>query len=439
MKKFGTPRLVRYGSAAAVLGTVATVVAIAAIPAQATPNKPYLANVHQTSSTFGSMTLTLTNDPHASQSLGSANFTPPSGLTVTGVTTPNPLAGWTVSVDNVGIVEFRSSSSSNALGPGGQVSAVVTVSRTDQCTATAGSATWKVEAKQSNSFSGPPGNDLTLNPASDLTPLGSFAFAPIETVIAGPNNTQIHVPQIKTNQAAPITLTALDTCGNTDTDYSGGTFAAVSGLAAATFAGPVWTNGVTNPDPNKPTTTVTPVDVEVGDQFSITDSTTGIFANSSSTDGRPTFDVVETICAAGDTCIWSDKNNNGIKANSNVPSGNNGEALGLGFKQFANGDKCNLKPPLGDSIEIDPFGYGNGETLIITLTYAKSTPIPNGPASSFIACKSDEGSPATWTPIGVCPKVPVPDCYVSSNLPGGALQIKLYLDPADPHSGGFGP
>src|SRR4029077_2281825 len=180
MKRFGVRRLARYGSVA--LGLA--VVGILTATAQATPNKPYLANVHQTTGTFGSMTLTLTNDPRASQSRGSANFTPPAGLAVTGVSSQS-LAAWSVSVDNAGLVEFRAPGSSSGLGAGAQVSAVVTVSKTAACTATPGSATWQVEAKQSNNFSGTPGNDLQLNPASDLTPLGSFVFAPTETVVSG--------------------------------------------------------------------------------------------------------------------------------------------------------------------------------------------------------------------------------------------------------------
>src|SRR5262249_50795833 len=164
MKLFGVRKLVGYGGAA--LAVVAIVVAGTTATAQASPNKPYLANVHQSGGTFGSMVLTLTNDAHASQSLGSANFTPPAGLTVTGVTSQSQ-AAWGVSLDNAGLVEFRAPGSSSGLGAGGQISAVVTVAKVPAaCTATPGSATWQVEAKQSNNFSGTPGNDLQVSPAS---------------------------------------------------------------------------------------------------------------------------------------------------------------------------------------------------------------------------------------------------------------------------------
>jgi hypothetical protein len=422
MKRFGVRRLARFGSVALALGVVAIVVGIVTATAQATPSKPYLANVHQTTGTFGTITLTLTNDPHASQTLGAANFTPPAGLRVTSVASKS-LASWGVSVDSAGLVEFRASSSSTALGAGHQVSAVVTVAKTTACTATPGSATWQVEAKQSNSFSGTPGNDLQLSSASDLTPLGSFVPAPIETVISG-----IHVPQIVTSAAAPVSIKALDTCGNVDKDYSGATLALGTGLALPDFSALGWSNGIGS-------ATVTPTDVEAGDQFSVNDPTTGISANSVSTNGRPTFDVVETICALpGQTCVWQDKHNPGVSATSTVPNVvPNGQALGLGYKAFANGDLCALKPPLGDSIQIDPYQYPGA--FWIYLTYAKSI-VPSGPAASFIGCKFDDNA-QTWNSLGVCAKVAVAPCFASSNLPGGKLQIAFYLDPSDPRSGGF--
>jgi hypothetical protein len=421
MERFGVRRLARYGSVALILGVVAVVVGVMTTTAQATANKPYLANVHQNTGTFGSMTLTLTNDPKASQTLGAANFTPPAGLTVTGVTSQS-LAAWNVSVDSAGLVEFRAPSSSGGLAAGSQVSAVVSVSKTAACTATPGSATWQVEAKQSNSFSGTPGNDLQLSPASDLTPLGNFVFAPIETIISG-----IHVPQIVTNSAAPISITALDTCGNVDKDYSGATFALGTGLALSDFSALTWSNGIGS-------ATITPTDVEVGDQFSVNDPTTNISANSVSTNGKPLFDVVETICALpGQTCVWQDKHNPGVSATSTVPNVNNGQALGLGYKAFANGEECALKSPLGDSIEIDPYQYS--QAFWIYLTYAKSI-VPSGPASGFIGCKFDDVA-QTWTPLQACAKVAVAPCFTSSNLSGGKLQIAFYLDPSDPRSGGF--
>ena len=53
-------------------------------------------------------------------------------------------------------IQFRAASSQNAIAPGQSVRATI------QATApsTAGHYTWLTQAKQSNSFSGPPGNDF---------------------------------------------------------------------------------------------------------------------------------------------------------------------------------------------------------------------------------------------------------------------------------------
>lgn len=442
MKRFGMRRIGRYGGAVGILIVVAIAIAIAAATAQATPNKPYTANVHQTLNTPNNFDLTLTNDPKASQSLGSANFTPPPGLTVTGVVTPTPKTGWTVSLDSAGVVEFRSSSSSAALDAGGTVTATVTVSKTPACTATAGSATWKVDARQSNDFSGTPGNFMTLG-TSDLTPLGSFVLGPVESIQTATDNSLIHVPQIVVNHTTSFNITAFDTCGNLDKDYSGGVFHLKTGLADAIFSPLDWSSGT-----GIGSASVTPGTVEVGDQFSIKDVPSGISADSVSTDGKVTFDVVQTICAGvGASCVWPDPNGKSpITAASKVPGDNNGHAsLGLGYKPVKDGEVCGTGPvgsPVGDSIYIDPFGYDPGTTMIVVLTYPKSL-APKGPASSLVTCKGTDNADGstTWsrTAIPACGNTPVAPCADAENVQGGALQITLYLTPIDPHTGGFTP
>ncbi|HEY3462752.1 MAG TPA: hypothetical protein VGK62_04775 [Gaiellaceae bacterium] len=434
MKRFGMRKVARYGGVAGVLVAVAVAIAIAAATAAATPNKPYTANVHQTLNTAGSFTFTVTNDPHASQIVGSANFIAPPGVTLTPGTVGTNVshAGWTAVVNSAGILELRSNSSANGLGPGESVSADVTFATTAQCTATAGSATWRVQAKQSNDFSGAPGNFLQQNLAgSDMTPLGSYVLAPVESVVTAPDG-PLHVPQIIVNHAAAISITAKDTCGNVDADYSGGTFGLVSGLALTDFSALSWSNGVGS-------ATVTPVTVEVGDQFSITDVPSGISANSVSTGGNPTFDVVQTICAGGGTsCVWKDPNGKPITASSTVNNDSGGHAsLGLGYKGFLSGVSCGVGSPIGDSIEIVPFQYTSNYTVV--LTYGKQL-VPSGPASGVVICKSTDGG-ATWDrqAIPPCGNTPVAPCEQAQKVSGGALQVTLYLTPNDPHTGGFTP
>lgn len=435
MKRFGTRKVARYGGSAGILIVAAIAIAIAAATAQATPNKPYTANVHQTLNASGSFTLTLSNDAHASQSLGSANFTAPAGFVLGAVSNPGgtDATGFNYSIAG-NVVQFRAKSSQTALGAGQTVSIDVTVTGG---IAGCASSRWSVESKQSNDFSGTPGNDLTLNPASDLTPLGSFAFAPVESVV-GATDGPLHVPQILVNQAAPISITALDTCGNVDTDYSGGQFVLGTGLADAAFAPLSWSGGTG-------TSSVTPHTVEVHDQFSIQDGPSGISATSVSTNSSPTFDVVQTICAgAGSSCVWPDPNGKSpITATSKVPGDSNGHAsLGLGYKALANGVTCGgIGAPVGDSIYIDPFNYSGPFTVV--LTYPKSL-APKGPASSTVTCKDvgvDGNGNTMWsrTAIPPCGNTPAAPCADAANIQGGALQITLYLRPTDPHTVGFTP
>src|SRR3954462_8448162 len=95
MKRFDSLR-----NAAAVLalcGLVAAAVAVASAPAAS--RKPYTANVHPPLNTPGSFTLTLTNDPKASQSLGAANVTAPAGVALGGVSNSTN-NGFNVTVSN---------------------------------------------------------------------------------------------------------------------------------------------------------------------------------------------------------------------------------------------------------------------------------------------------------------------------------------------------
>lgn len=435
MKRFGTRAAARYGGIVGALVAVGVAVALAAATANASPNKPYSANVHQTSGSTTNFTFTLTNAPHASQTLGSANFLPPPGVTLaSGPATSVSLKGWTATVDSSGILEVRSPGASGLAG-GQSVSMTVNFAKSTACTATAGSATWQVQAKQSNDFSGAPGNFMQLDAAaSDLTPLGSFVMAPIQTLVTAADG-PFPVPQIKTGAATPISITALDTCGNVDQDYSGATLNTEQGfgLANAAFSAITWSSGTGS-------ATVTPVDVEVGDQFTVNDAVSGISQASSSTGGTPTFDVTQTICAKqGTVCVWTDSKKP-ITATSTVPGDNNGHAsLGLGYKPFANGVTCGGRSPVGDSIYIDPYQYTQPYTIVIT--YAKSL-VPKGPASNVITCKGTDNpdGTTTWSPTAIppCSNTPVAPCAKSANVQGGALQVTLYLDPGDPHSGGFG-
>jgi hypothetical protein len=418
-------RFLRLASAALVLLGV-----IAAASAQAASNKPYTANVRvESASDPNTFRLTLTNDPKASQSLGSANFTPPAGF-IAGAVSNISSPGFNVSVVN-NVVQFRATSSSTALGKGATVYADVTM--TIPAGAACTSARWSVEAKQSNDFSGQPGNDMTLGP-SDLTPLGSFKFAPIGTTVDG-----LFVPQVRIGDGTfSIGVNAYDTCGNADTDYSGATVGATSSqmparLQHVTFSGLTFTNGVGSGSAN-----ISQADVEAGDTITATDGLTGITGVSTSggTARAPVandpFDVVQTICTgAGTVCQWHNGNGN-INANSTVPNGN-GASLGFGFRTLNNPTCDNgSRAILGDVVDINPHNYSG--PYQVTIVYAKSV-VGNGPASSFHFCVSEDNT-LTWTSLPACSATITTKCIVSQGRTNnGALQFILIFAPGDPWGG----
>jgi hypothetical protein len=146
---------------------VATVVALltsvfAAGAFSVTATKPYKTDITPNSVAAGSstnFTARITNEA-SPQLLGSANITAPTGFTATGVAVVSAPAGATATrVGNV--VQLRNLS----LPPGS--AAIFTITATAPSTATSGTA-WTVTAKQSNDFNGPPGNNFTLDPASNL-------------------------------------------------------------------------------------------------------------------------------------------------------------------------------------------------------------------------------------------------------------------------------
>jgi hypothetical protein len=412
---------------AAALAVAALVAVIGS--AQAAPSKKiYSATVRLTDATtsLSTFTLTLTNDPAAQQTLGSANFTPPSGITANSVVNGADRTGWTATIQD-GVVAFRSSSSAVGLPRGASVSADVNVTIASSC-----SATWTTRAKQSNDFSGQPGNDAQLNAqASDLTPLGSFSVSTIETIEDGQ-----HIPAVITGESKTWTATAKDTCGAMKTNYSGATLTRTF-LTDATFTpatGLSWSNGVG-------TVTFTPHVTETGNDLTVTDNIglTHVTATSNS------FDVSDTLCTPADAqpCHWQDKQGNpGILADAaSPPSGAN---LGIGFNSSedspprANFSCHNTGTPVGGSVvNINPRGYG-ATPYTVSLTYKKSVS-GSGPASGFVVCLSEDIDGSTWTERPACPSTPVPanaPCVQTmKRTSGGDLLVVLYLTQGDPWGG----
>ena len=397
-------------TAGAALGLVALVAVVAA---QAAPQqKTFSATVRvvdgDVSATHATLRLILTNKTR-SQTLGSANFTAPEGITVGAVVRNADRPGWTASRLSDRVVAFRSTS--NALPNGQSVSADVSVTISQS---TCGSATWMAQGKQSNDFSGT-GNDFQFDPqGSDLTPLGRFDVAPpIETEKGG----QV-IPALETNTSFEWTATAYDLCGDLKPTYTGASLTRTF-LTGADFDPTggqtlAWDQGVG-------TVTFTPTLTETGNRLTVTDTLTGV------TESSNFFDVSDTLCVPGpDPCVWQkDK----IKADAAAPTGN--ANLGIGFNELLNFECNNTSEPLGGAVvNINPRGYE--EPFTVSITYSK--PFPNGPASQFVVCFTDEDDGTGWSEMPACPASP-PCVLEQKKTTGGELLFVLQLTQDDPWTG----
>ena len=132
----------------------------------ATSTKFYSATVTPTpveAGVLATFTVTVNNLNTSTQSLGSANVTVPASFAVpsgTGCLTVTAPAGknWTACYVAPNI-EFRAASSKDAILPGSSVSATIQATPS-AASLVASDFTWLTVAKQSNSFSGPPGNSF---------------------------------------------------------------------------------------------------------------------------------------------------------------------------------------------------------------------------------------------------------------------------------------
>jgi hypothetical protein len=421
------------GAAAPTIGVaVLLLVALVAVigSAQAAPTtKLYSATVRLTTGATiaNKFTLTLKNDEKSKQTLGSANFTAPANFTVpTSTQTPTNGAGhtWTIASNGTSLVTFRAASNAHALAPGESVSAIIS-DVAIPVGAGCGSATWVTQAKQSNDFSGQPGNDLELNAqASDLRPLGSFTVSTIETVEDGQ-----HIPARITGEPFTWTATAKDTCGATKTTYSGATLTHTF-LTGASFTPP---SGLNFSGGNgSGTVEIVPQLTETGNNLTVTDAITGVTKTSNF------FDVSDTLCTPADVdpCHWQDKKGNpGILADATAPPP--GANLGIGFNPILHFSCNSVTTPVGGSVvNINPRGYTAPFT--VSLTYKKSV-TGSGPASSFGVCVSEDDDGSTWTTAANCPSTPVPanaPCVqTKKRTSGGDLLIVLYLTQEDPWGG----
>ena len=157
--------------------------------------------------TSTSFQFTITNEA-SPQQLGSVQITAPAGFVITGAS---------------GAASVMSSSAlflNLALAP----SATSTLTLTASAPCSGGAYQWGIEAKQSNNFNGPPGNDFQLDPASDgnlsgtLTGSSSLAFTsdgqPTDTAAGAVITSRLG------SQGGPVKVEVLNGCGQLATASS---------------------------------------------------------------------------------------------------------------------------------------------------------------------------------------------------------------------------
>jgi hypothetical protein len=197
--------------AALLIGLLATF-AMAGTASAAT--KPYRVVVAPSSVPGGQQVFTATfTNLTAPQELGSANLTLPAGFTAISASVTGPgkatLSGNVVQLRNL------------ALQPG--ASLAVTVTADVPCAA--GDYAWSVIAKQSNNFSGPPGNDfgpLTADSSltTSVTGCGAVAVGFVGQPASARVNETITTTPYNSPPGGPVTVEVTDASGNRVTTSS---------------------------------------------------------------------------------------------------------------------------------------------------------------------------------------------------------------------------
>ena len=262
-----------------VIGLAAAALAALALAGSAstgTSNKNYTANIcasgpcpaPSTPPTLAggattTVALTVVNQA-GTQSLGSANVTPPAGFTVTGLGSApsgSTFAGGLVQLRNLNIAA------------GSPRTVTITVKAPCQSPA---STVWSITAKQSNDFNGPPGNNFTLvGPSSLSTPVTGacklvFVNQPTDaqvgkTITSARYNpagaavkVEVHdgADQLVATATGSVTLTASSNTGsfsgNANVALSGGaaTFPSLKSSAAGTYTLVASGTGFASSDPS---------------------------------------------------------------------------------------------------------------------------------------------------------------------------------------------
>lgn len=399
----------------------ALVVALVAVigSAQAAPTtKPYVATFESPVAGGAADTVDLVLGNRADpQTLGSANVTAQPGFAITGAAIDGPGDLGATSFPTT-VLQLRNLS----IGPG--TSRIISIDVTTPC-ATDADDEWGIRAKQSNDFSGPPGNDFSLVEADSSlhTDVGGAGGIPAELVF-----TQQPSDAVKGTPISPaVEVAVVDTCGNA-TDPTGNVALTLVQPDDTTFGGGGSLGG-TSSQPVSSSGVATFSDLTVNESgfgYVLRASFPGI-PGVISADSEP-FDVYDALCSSTSACSAS-----GSDTHIEVQGFGGTAGLSVGS---ANEAGCGTLTPLGSTFAIVPLSGTTG-TYTAVLTIDKPG-LQGVGVSNIVVCLS-ETHDGDLQRLGKCPKKNPnpPKCVLSqTSTNAGDAIITMLLD-GDPFGGGF--
>jgi hypothetical protein len=399
-------------------------------------------------------TLTIVNTTKTQQ-IGSANLTAPSSFTLISALSPIPGGGTaTIAGSTGGTVQLRNL----AIPPGGTKTATFTA----EAPCAKGDYTWSIIAKQSNNFSGPPGNNfiLTPPPASDLVTNVSgqcslswltqpshaktntaITNTPYDAAFAPPVGPFIQVEVRSAPYGGGISTTLVAFSSDVVTLLIGDDF---SGPPATTLAGTTSVravNGVATFSPG-------PRISDPGPNYTLLATNPIMFSGQSTPGESAPFNVSDAVCEAPCTTAETAAGGTRARVTSDSSTGFVAASVGVGVDLT-----CPSSPsPNQQVVAVFPLNPSPGSTLLMETTF--SLAILTTPWSQVRACLASkepftqaDGTPAVGPVtianeedmfVGVPPdcdnQTPVPPCFLPSlrNNQTDEITVRLLVPGTDP-------
>jgi hypothetical protein len=396
-------------------------------------------------------TLTIVNTTKTQQ-IGSVNLSAPSSFTLISAVSPIPGGGTATIVGTTGgTVQLRNL----ALPAGGTRTATFTA----EVPCTNGDYAWSIIAKQSNNFSGPPGNNFIPPPASGLVTnvSGQCSLSWLTQPSHAKTNTAITNTPYDAAFAPPVgpfikvEVRSAPYGGGTSTTRVAFSSDVVDLAIGDDFSGPpAQTLGGTKSVPavnGVATFQPGPQITDPGPNYTLL-ATNPIMVSGQSTPGESAaFNVSDAVCVAPCTTAETAAGGTRSRVTSNSSTGFVAAAVGVGVEIT-----CPSSPsPNQQVVAVFPLNPSAGSTLLIETTF--SLAILQQPWSQVRACLASkesfteaDGTQADPVIIanenlfrGVPPdcdnKTPVPPCFLPSlrNNQTNEITIRLLVPGTDPY------